>query len=377
MRTSMKWAEFPSRRRPVLKWLFAGALFLGLFAGPAFAETLQDWSALDRAKDMGVFFDPNGSSVAAGLDEGPTKAQKAFRIASELKDWGGAWARMRTDLTGVSAVRFQARSESPGLLRVVLGDDQKARYVTVIRVVSDEWQWFTLPLSSFAPTPYAFPQAPRTSTFHWSKVEEIQFQPETLGSSNFIVGPVSALRGRAKAYTGMPENGPGSLVVQDFILLEKNAYGPFTDEKSGSEITLALKQDPEGKVGHFADFRYDLKAGGWCGYWIRAGQLWGGQDWTGGKALRCRVLSREPITLQFGFNDANQNAYVATAPPTAGTGWQTVEVPLGNFQLNPYYQPTEAQKGQPLDLSHIESFNIAPVTKGEHDFQVSRVGIQK
>ncbi len=353
------------------------ALILALFAGPARSQTLQDWSALGKAGDSGVFSDTDGSSVAASVEEGPLGGQKALRVASELKDWGGAWVRMRADLAGVSAIRFQARSPTPGLLRVALGDDQKARYVTVIRVLSEEWQWFTLPLSSFAPTPYAFPQAPRTAAFHWSKVEEIQFQPETLGSTNFAVGPVSALRGKARAATGMPENDPARLVAQDFILLEKNAYGPFSDEKSGSEITLALKQDPQGGGGPFADFRYDLKAGGWCGYWIRAGQLWGGQDWTGAKAFRCRVLSREPLTLQFGFNDANQNAYVATAPPTAGGGWQTVEVPLEDFRLNPYYQPAEAQKGQPLDLSHIESFNIAPVTKGEHDFQVSRVEIKK
>jgi hypothetical protein len=120
-----------------------------------------------------------------------------------------------------------------------------------------------------------------------------------------------------------------------------------------------------------------MKPEGWCGIWMRAGDRWGGQDWTGAKRLTCKVYSSEPIYIDFGFNDANQNAYVAHFPQTKGKGWETLTLPFEKFDLNEYYQPPEAKKDQPLDLSHIETFNIAPQAKGDHEFQLGELNIEK
>jgi hypothetical protein len=108
---------------------------------------------------------------------------------------------------------------------------------------------------------------------------------------------------------------------------------------------------------------------------MRAGQAWGGQDWSAGKSLTLRVQAAAPVDLELAFNDANQNAYLAPAVHYDGKGWQTLTVPLAGFQLNAYYQPPEAKKGAPLDLSHIETFNIGVKTTGQGRFLVDDVSL--
>jgi hypothetical protein len=160
-------------------------------------------------------------------------------------------------------------------------------------------------------------------------------------------------------------------------MMDKNAYGPFSDGKPGTRTSLSLERPDPDKAPVAARISYTLGPGGYCGYWMRAGDLWGGQDWTGAKRLTLRVRCREPLEIEFGFNDANQNAYIARFPRAKGKGWETLSLPFGAFGLNRYYQPPGARAGLPLDLSHVETFNIAPVTPGDHEFELGEVAIER
>jgi hypothetical protein len=84
------------------------------------------------------------------------------------------------------------------------------------------------------------------------------------------------------------------------------------------------------------------------------------------------------MPLEIGFNDGNQNAYVTYVKlDETGDKWVALDVPLKRFKLNAEYQPKEGRKGAPLDLSRIETFNIAPMTPGEHEFRLKEIVIEK
>jgi hypothetical protein len=68
---------------------------------------------------------------------------------------------------------------------------------------------------------------------------------------------------------------------------------------------------------------------------------------------------------------------VAHFPRTQGKGWETLSIPFEKFDLNARYQPPEAKKDAPQDLSHIETFNIAPQTQGDHEFEMGELTIEK
>jgi hypothetical protein len=149
------------------------------------------------------------------------------------------------------------------------------------------------------------------------------------------------------------------------------------DGKTGCSIDLSIEKGPGGSGDRSAVFHSVLKRGGWGGFWMRAGDAWGGQDWTGAKTISLEIFTSEPMQFQMGFNDGNQNAFVAKTGETKGKGWEKLVVPFQDFQLNPFYQPPEAKKGSLRDLAHVETINIAPLTEGTHDFKVRRIIIDK
>jgi hypothetical protein len=260
-------------------------------------------------------------------------------------------------------------------LEIQFSDNQQVQYLATVRVLSTDWEEFVIPMSQFHKTPYPMEEAPKNAAIRWNKIEGMQFNPRKLGNTVITIGPISTVSGKVEAKTGKAGDENGALTIQDFALLEKNAYGPWDDKKS--KISLTVVKDAENEGRWAGSFHYDLKPFGWCGAWIRAGEYWGGQDWKGAKKLVMKIYSEDPIVLQFGFNDANQNAYVAKFPSTRGTGWETVSIPFSSIVLNPYYQPEEAQKGEPMDLSHIETINLAPQTEGVHDFKIGALLLYK
>ncbi len=341
------------------------------------AAVLQDWSKLDLSKEAGTFADNKGSKIDLVLVPGPAAGQKAIQINSNLNEWAGIWSVMTKDLSKTKALRFMAKSTVPGYLTVGLNDEQKVQYIAMVKVVSADWTEFVLPLSYFKKTPWPMEGAPKDTDLNLAKITTLVLQPQALGSSEICVGPVEGVSGKMKAMTGYPGPDAKELIVQDFTVLDKGAYGPFTDDKMGTKIGLDLGKDPEVTSGSVAKFKYSMKTGGWCGYWMRAGDMWGGQDWTGAQKITCKIYSKEPLFIELGFNDANQNSYVAHFPQTQGKGWETLSISFDKFDLNEYYQPPEAKKGAAQDLSHIETFNIVPHTLGDHEFEMGELTIEK
>lgn len=351
------------------------ALALWFMASISAAAVLQDWSNIELNKTAGTFADKKGSKLKIAQAKGPQEEENALQISASIVEWGGVWTGLTADLSKTSAVQFSAKSSAPVALEIQFTDSQKVQYVATVRVLSSDWEEFVVPISLFHKTPYPMPDAPKNANMRWGKIESMEFTPRKAGNITVDIGPVSTASGKVEAKTGMAGDADGALTVQDFALLEKNAYGPWSDKKS--KISLSVVKEKGETEGWVGDCRYDLKPFGWCGCWLRAGEFWGGQDWRGAKRLVMKVYGDEPLLFQFGFNDANQNAYVAKFPSTRGTGWETISIPFTSFLLNPYYQPEEAQKGAAMDISHVETFNLAPLTEGAHNFKVGAVLLYK
>jgi hypothetical protein len=352
------------------------ALALWFVSSIAAAAMLQDWSKVEESKNAGTFADKKGSKFKIAQVAGPQEDENALQINSSVVEWGGVWTAVSADLSKTGGIMFSAKASVPMALEVQFMDDRKVQYLASVRVLSTDWEEFVIPMSRFHKTPYPMEEAPKNAAIRWNKIEGMQFNPRKLGSSILSIGPISTVSGKVAAKTGKAGDEDGALTVQDFALLEKNAYGLWDDKKSKISLTNA-RMDVENENRWVGNFHYDLKPFGWCGAWMRAGDYWGGQDWSGAKKLVMKIYSEDPIILQFGFNDPNQNAYVANFPSTRGTGWETISIPFSLIQLNPYYQPEDAQKGASLDLSHIETINLAPQSQGVHDFKIGAILLYK
>ena len=353
------------------KLLMLGLALLPLKAW-AGSLVLPDWKAWDMGKNLGTFADTLGSTVAASCVEGPAEGRKAAKISARLVQWGGLWVLAPGSLEGVSALRFSARASRPCKLQIGLNDSAKSVQVAFVRVLSDEWKEYEVPLSLFQKPDWANPGGEKSASFKSASLHDISLSPITLGQVDVAVGPISAVRGKAKASTGMEEPRAGSEVAQDFQLLDKSSCGPFADDKSSISIDFAEDKDRARRV---AVFKASIAAKGWAGYWMRAGDDWGGQDWRKAKAMLITIKPESDGDYTVGFNDAGQNAYVARFHAKAGD-WQTVSVPFSAFGLNPYYQPPQA-KGGDQDLSRIETFNLAPGGEGKISYRVAEVKIER
>jgi hypothetical protein len=336
------------------------------------ALVLPDWKAWDMDKNLGTFADALGSKVSADAVSGPVEGQKAAKISAQLVQWGGLWVLAPGSLEGVSAIRFSARASKPCKLQIGLNDKAKSVEVAFVRVLSDDWAEFEVPLSLFRKPDWTNPGGDKDKAFDPASLHDISLSPITLGQVEVQVGPLSAVRGKAKARTGMEEPQAGSEVVQDFQLLDKSSCGPFADDKSSISLDLT---DDKAQGRRVALFKASIAAKGWAGYWMRAGDDWTGQDWRKAKAMLITIKPDSDCDYTVGFNDAGQNAYVARFHAEAGD-WQTVSVPFSAFGLNPYYQPPQA-KGGDQDLSRIEAFNLDPSGEGKISYRVAEVKIAR
>jgi len=358
-----------------MKKCLAFALGLWFVASGTFAAVLQDWSVVKPKGNMGTYMDVKGTKLSLSQVSGPTEGAKALRLSGNIVEWAGAWVLAKGDLSKTGSLKLQVKAAAPCILRVCLMDDKKVQVTADARVTSEGWSSFSLPISTFQPTKYPNKDAPKNAKIDLAKIEVMQLQPQCNGDMDLAVGPITTSSEKISK-TGMVAVGNGRLVVQDFVLLGKNAFGTFADKESNSRMTLEVVKD--GNAGERAGvFQYSIPSCGWCGSWLRAGETWEGQDWRGYKSLACQVYSEEPIALKFGFNDANQNAYEARAPKTSGKGWETISIPMSSFELNEYYQPEGARKGAALDLSRIETFNVGPETKGKHSFKLKKLELLK
>jgi hypothetical protein len=86
-------------------------------------------------------------------------------------------------------------------------------------------------------------------------------------------------------------------------------------------------------------------------------------DWSGAKQLVFNARAERAMRLSVSFLDRNRVAYTHWVELEAGS-WQTVWIAFGQLRPNPYFQPRDAKKGAPLDVSEVQRIGFAPQDSG-------------
>ncbi|HVM33164.1 MAG TPA: carbohydrate binding domain-containing protein [bacterium] len=363
-------------------------LALALVATPVYAGNVEDWSAIAPGKDVGGFADSNGSKCDVLQADGPQGGQKSVQITATLVQGGyaGIWHNLATaaDLSKSANLKFMAKASLPGELQMDIQDAHNVSYTVNFTVPSASWTAVTIPISSFKLNPYYQPpEAVKGSPEDLSQVGKIGFGTHIVGSAVVNIGPIttdgvgSPAASASAAAAPAPIVAKGApLVIQDFSTDDPKAGGTFADS-NGSTFSYAVKPNSNKPGAKFLVISFNEVQGGYCGMFYHTGNTWDGQDWTGGQALQMTVYSKVPVVLGVAFKDKNNNQYTADAPSTKGTGWETIQIPMASFKLDPYYTPPDAVKGAPEDLSAVKSFNLQPKTAVKATIAVDQLEIIK
>jgi Carbohydrate binding domain (family 11) len=83
------------------------------------------------------------------------------------------------------------------------------------------------------------------------------------------------------------------------------------------------------------------------------------RDWTAGGAISFQINPEHAMRLSVSFLDRNRVAYTAWTE-LKGPGWQVVRIPLHEIRPNPFFQPPDANRGAPIDVSDVKFIAFAP-----------------
>jgi hypothetical protein len=86
-------------------------------------------------------------------------------------------------------------------------------------------------------------------------------------------------------------------------------------------------------------------------------------NWSTGKSIVFNARAGQAIKLSVSFMDRNRVVYTSWTELRAGE-WQTVQIRLSEIRPNPYFQPPDAKRGAPLDVSEVTRIGVAPQDPG-------------
>ncbi len=369
--------------KKILSLLLAALL---LPASAAFAAVIEDWSNI-ASGNTGSFQDSNGSKIDFAQDAGPDGG-KALKLTTNLVQGGyvGIWHNITADLSKSGTLQFKAKSTVPGDVQIALKDAFNVQYVSKATISSKDWAVVQVPLSSFSKDPYYTPpDAIAGHPMDLSKTSSLNFQPQMSGAAVVEIGavesagaagaaPASSAPAASSAAPAASSASTGAAIqVLDASTIDSKSAGTFQDSQ-GSSFAFVTKDNPSKKGQKYLSITYELKQGGYCGMWMRAGGAdWNGANLAGAKTLNLTIYSKDPVVLGIALKDKGNNQYVAETPMSKGGKWETVSVNMSDFKLDPYYTPPDAVKGAPMDFSKVSTFNIQPKTVGKFTVGVDSV----
>ncbi len=132
--------------------------------------------------------------------------------------------------------------------------------------------------------------------------------------------------------------------------------GSFQDT-AGSKMVVDTDAGPQ--TGQKAlRMTYTLASGnGFCGIWHNLSN-----DFSKDGFMKFMAKANVAGKVGIALKDTYNVQYIYSF--TVGTSWTEVIIPFASFQKDPYYTPSDAVPGHPMDLSHTTSMN----------FQASAVG---
>jgi hypothetical protein len=94
-------------------------------------------------------------------------------------------------------------------------------------------------------------------------------------------------------------------------------------------------------------------------------------DWTRGRAISFRVKPAHALRISVSFMDRNRVAYT-TWKDLDGGQWQEVRIAFDEIRPNPYFQPPDAKKDAPIDVSEVKAIGFAPQDRTAGHLAISK-----
>jgi carbohydrate binding protein with CBM11 domain len=100
------------------------------------------------------------------------------------------------------------------------------------------------------------------------------------------------------------------------------------------------------------------------------------QDWSGGRALSFRIKPSHALRLSVSFFDRNRVVYTAWTE-LKGDMWQPVRIAFDDIRPNPFFQPPDARRDAPIDVSDVKFIAFAPQDRTSGRLAISQFVVVK
>ena len=100
------------------------------------------------------------------------------------------------------------------------------------------------------------------------------------------------------------------------------------------------------------------------------------RDWTAGRAIAFQMKPSHAMRVSVSFFDRNQVVYTSWVDLQGGA-WQPVRLEFDEMRPNPYFQPPDAKRGAPIDVSDVKAIAFAPQDRNAGRLALSTFAVVK
>jgi carbohydrate binding protein with CBM11 domain len=157
-----------------------------------------------------------------------------------------------------------------------------------------------------------------------------------------------------------PAQSPAPPVVaetQPLIIIQAYREGLTGVRTANPDVQLSIGRDPSIIEERILIVDYPARTDDPAGRDVQCAAV--NQNWTAGRAISFQVKPDHATRMSFSFMDRNRVAYTAWVDLQAGA-WQSIRIPFDALRPNPFFQPPDAKRGAPIDVSDVKAFAFAP-----------------
>ena len=145
--------------------------------------------------------------------------------------------------------------------------------------------------------------------------------------------------------------------TQPVIVIQEYREGLAGIRAANPNVHLSIGRDPSIGKEQILVVDYPAPTGDPAGRDVQCAAV--NQDWTAGRAIAFQVRPDHATRMSFSFMDRNRVAYTTWIDLKPGV-WQSIRIPFDAMRPNPFFQPPDAKRGAPIDVSDVKAIAFAP-----------------
>ena len=150
---------------------------------------------------------------------------------------------------------------------------------------------------------------------------------------------------------------PGLAETQPLVVIQAYREGLAGVRAANPDVHLSIGRDPSINEERILIVDYPARTSDPAGRDVQCAAV--NQNWTAGRAISFQVKPDLATRMSFSFMDRNRVAYTAWVDLQPGA-WQSIRIPFDALRPNPFFQPPDAKRGAPIDVSDVKAIAFAP-----------------